>query len=522
MSVKPVFFPALGRYLLSSLAVVGLALPAGAQNGEKFQTTPWTDSLGYPVWQSAYRVNPVSYASLEQNKGTDLSARYAQEASDGLNTPFEDNSVEGFHLTAQGYGVEESKDVFSAAAAFSTGTRKDTRWSDVCDVEMLYPYLIGDAQGGDYRWETYHLSGGYARFIGRHTLGLRIAYTGEMAHRNRDPRPKNTVSDLSFNPGWSIRFASGHTLGAFVRYTHYKQHLSIKVEEDNRSYIFYRMRGMGLFDRMFTQGESSLARYYFSDAVSGGLQWEKSGKNAFELIARLNYRSVRTEESDNRIPFATHRTSARIDGAYRWAMGRDALIFTLHAEAGEQQGYERTYRRVTADSQTGVQVWDLQSETMRDKIRFTQASFRVDYHRAPQPRMGWRYALQVDYRTGEERFTYPQYHLRAGGIRPAADWGFLRRGRKGYELSGNLRLAYRLHMDCSIAAADPTDEPVVEGMLLPLYDYLKKDYASLEAETVYRIPVKGFTLCIEAAGGYAAARANSDRWTVSVGMSLRR
>lgn len=522
MSVKRSFSLSIGRYLLTALAGIGAATPACAQNREGWQEAPWTDTLGYPVWRTAYRVNPVSYASLQRPGQTVLSTRYAHWSSEGLNTPFEGTGGEHFRIAAQGYGVEEGKDVFSAAAAFSTGRRNETRWSDVCDVEMLYPYLLGDAQGGEYREETYHLSGGYARFVGRHILGLRVAYTGEMAHRNRDPRPKNTVSNLSFNPGWTLRFASGHSLGAFVRYTYYKQHVSLKVEEANRSYIFYRMRGMGLFDRMFTQGETSLARYYFSDAVSGGLQWEKSGKNAFEVIVLANYRSIRTEESDNRIPFITRRTSAALHGTYRHAAGRNAWILSLCAETGVQKGYERTYQRITTDSQSGVQIWSLQSETMRDKIRFTRASLRADYRQAPHERTGWRYGLQIDYCNGEERFTLPQYHLRTGGITPGADWGFLRRGHKGYELSGSLRLAYRMHTDCSIAAADPANEPLVEQMLQPLYDYLKKDYAALEAEAVYRIPVKGFNLCIEAAGGYAAARANCDRWTASIGLSLRR
>ena len=128
-----------------------------------------------------------------------VTARYGD--SDGLNSPFEGDGGDRFGIYAKGYGVQRGKSIYSGMAGFSTGTRRNTQWTDVSDVWMLYPYLVGDIKGGDYIDESYRLSGSYSLYLGHHIVGLKVRYTGEMAHRGSDPRPKNTVSELVLNPG---------------------------------------------------------------------------------------------------------------------------------------------------------------------------------------------------------------------------------------------------------------------------------------------------------------------------------
>lgn len=477
------------------------------------------DTLGSPVWRQGYRMNPTSYGSLDDPAQTEVAASFSYWDSDGLNSPFEGDGGNRFHIYARGYGVQKGKSIFSGEAAFTTGTRKNTRWTDVSDVWMLYPYIVGDVVGGDYVNETYRLSGSYSRYIGRHTAGLRVEYTGDMAHRSRDPRPKNTTSTLVLNPGWTFRLNETQRVGAFVEYTFYKQHVNISVKEPSRTYVFYLMRGMGLFDRMFSKGESSFARYYRSDGVLAGLQWEKSGQNAFDLTAAFRYRSIDTEESDNRIPYNTSRIGAELRGAYRRTMGLSALTATFTGEVWQQKGYESLYERVESDQQTGVQVWRFLNKTMRDKITGASGQLQGEYRQGLSERFCLWYGAQAGFSSWEEKFTQPQYHMKISDIRFGANFG-LRKVWKENSFSARLSAEHKANTDASLLAPAGDDEIVVQNMLIPLFDYLKKDYTHINLSADYTVPVKSFGLKIEAAGGYAFGKEGTKRWGASLGLSV--
>ena len=208
-AIRPIAF------LLGTLAAI-LSAPTGQAQTFPKAGEVLRDSLGARVWQIGYRMTPTGYATLERSRDTQLSMRYAYWDSEGLNAPFEGEGGERLRIEASGYGVQKDKSIYCAAASFSTGTLRRSTWNDVCDVWMLYPYTVADATGGDYLDEEYFLSGGYARYFGTHVLGLRVEYTGRVAFRGADPRPKNTVSDLSFNPGWSLRLGRGGIPWAFL------------------------------------------------------------------------------------------------------------------------------------------------------------------------------------------------------------------------------------------------------------------------------------------------------------------
>lgn len=478
------------------------------------------DSLNSAVWQRGYTVNPTSYHSLDIDRQTEVAASYRYSDSDGLNSPFEGDGGDRFGIYAKGYGVQRRKSIYSGMAGFSTGTHRNTRWTDVSDVWMLYPYLVGDIKGGDYIDESYRLSGSYSLYLGHHIVGLKVRYTGEMAHRGSDPRPKNTVSELVLNPGWTWRIDERNSVGAFLEYTYYKQHVSISVEETSYSYVFYLIRGVGLYDRMFSKGGTSFGRYYFSDGIAAGLQWEKSGKNAFEVIAKFRYRNIDTEESDNRIPYITSRIGAELHGGYRRTMGRSALTVTAEVEMWQQKGYERVYERVESDQQTGVQVWRLLSETMRDKITNAAGRFRAEYRQGVSDKLHLWYGLNAGYSSWEERFTSPQYHMAIDDIRFSADVGLRLEGVKKNAFTAHLSAGHKANADASLTAPSGESEIVAQNMLLPLYEYLKKDYTETGVSIGYEFPVKNLRMTALAQGGYAFAQGGDKRWVASLGLSV--
>jgi hypothetical protein len=73
--------------------------------------------------------------------------------------------------------------------------------------------LVGDSVGGNYKRETYFLSGGTSLKIENWELGIRANYKGSVSYRQVDPRPRNTVSVFSIHPGIIYRTETGIMVG---------------------------------------------------------------------------------------------------------------------------------------------------------------------------------------------------------------------------------------------------------------------------------------------------------------------
>lgn len=476
------------------------------------------DSLGTAAWQRGYAYNPTSFGALDVPSRTEIGAGFAFGSSGGLNSPFEGDSGEFFNIYATGYGVRRGKDIFSGTAAFSTGTKRNTAWTDVVDTEILYPYIVSDDTGGDYVSETYRLEGSYSLYAGRNIAGLRVSYKGELAHRGRDPRPKNTASTLTLNPGWTFAVNDMHSVGIFADYTYYKQHVGISVEEESRTYVFYIMRGMGLFDRKFSLGESSFSRYYRSNAFSAGVQWHKKGRHALDATASIGVREVKAEESDNRIAYATNRTMASLDAAYRLTMGRSRLTVRTYGHLQSQDGKERLYERITSDQQTGVQVWKFLSESVRHQTNCVTAGLDAEYAHGMGGGFYLRYGAAGGYYSFEEKFLQPAYGMDFSGITAGVRTGVIKSWGGGKRFSATMSAWHRDNTCASINAPDVADEPGVENMLLPLYEYSIKDFTGARAEAGAEFPVKNLMAGIKTSWDYSWNGAGDRRCEGRIGV----
>lgn len=67
------------------------------------------------------------------------------------------------------------------------------------------PTSWADSIGGDLSLQEYAFTGGYSGRAGKFTWGIEGSYRAALEYRNRDPRPKNIVSDLDFAGGGSVR-----------------------------------------------------------------------------------------------------------------------------------------------------------------------------------------------------------------------------------------------------------------------------------------------------------------------------
>ncbi|SHK72428.1 hypothetical protein SAMN05444371_3456 [Epilithonimonas mollis] len=135
-------------------------------------------------------------------------------------------------------------------ASYSNINRKSSRYNENLDLERITPYVTLDSIGGNIDLETYHFSGGYAKKLNRFSLGISGTYKAQMASRSRDPRMKNTTSDLLFSTGINYRFYRNFQIGIFGDFNKYTQNSLVAFVNEVSFPIVYQSIGFG-YDNYF-------------------------------------------------------------------------------------------------------------------------------------------------------------------------------------------------------------------------------------------------------------------------------
>lgn len=467
--------------------------------------------------ERSFEDNPTAYVMLADTAEAVLSVQYKTFESSEFHSIFEGVSGRTVAVEADGYRVVKRKNIFSGSAGYENGLNRDVKWTNVRDVELLYPYLVADSLGGNYRYETYRLSGSWSVNHKRSYFGLRIKYRGEVAYRTADPRPENTISDLNLNPGY-LYSGSRWTLGSFLDFNYYKQHVGISVEEPNRKDQFFILRGMGLYDHRFTTIESSFSRYYRAKEYQVGAHARYHKIIDFSTKGSYSYRHTEVEEADNRVPYNVGAHRIKWDATLQIPVRKSLLILTGRASVYWHTGSEQTYEQVVNDAQTGVMVW--RKLSVSDKQKQYSRMVCLDMLNQQQINSGFTlwYGLDAQWQDAAEQFLLPDYHqqvmnlsygVRAGG--QVKLWRHL--------LDVDLRGGYRRNINSSFDMGDR--QQVVTQMVIPEYEWQAKDFAFARLALAFHVstPKRTF-LTFFTDGVYAAPAGDAYRWQVNAGASF--
>jgi len=154
-------------------------------------------------------------------------------------------------------------------ASYRSGRRENVVWNENSDFEYLYPYVSGDSIGGFMEEEAYRFSGGYVYRFGKWTVGAELDYRAMVAYRDKDPRPRNVVSDLTASAAVSYLISEKYRLGISGKFHTYNQKSDIAFLADKGSTSVYQMLGMGLDYVRFAGSQTST--HYRGSGVGGSL-----------------------------------------------------------------------------------------------------------------------------------------------------------------------------------------------------------------------------------------------------------
>ena len=294
------------RYLFSCLL-----LCSGGAWAQKAQDTPQSSpsnlwwQLTSPQYQLSARTftdNPLLRWTLPHQSVTNISLNGVKMRQQEQSNYQQGDGYRNFSITADSHIILSPKSIVWGGASYINGKTSNVRFNDNADIDLIYPYVMADTKGGEMKSEHYLFNGGYLhRLKSNLLLTAELDYRALISYRDKDPRPKNSVSDLTFRLGVGHTFQSSYVMGVTINARKYKQFSSIKQLSSTKQTPIYHLAGLGQrmakFDGTFTDSNHEGHAYGMSIGIN---QMNNNG-----WIANLSYNSLRLKKimpSVNNLP----------------------------------------------------------------------------------------------------------------------------------------------------------------------------------------------------------------------------
>lgn len=193
---------------------------------------------------------------MERNPLLRWSATHANVTAVALNTAMRDqkerfNIQEGgkyrnFNIEAFSQIELNKQSLIWGEASYINSKTENITFNNNADIKLIYPYVMADSLGGKMASEQYAFCGGYIhQFNSKLTLATELNYRAIIAYRDRDPRPRNTVSDLTFKVGLGHTFNQNYLYSLALTARKYKQQSAISFMSDTQRTPIYHLSGLG-------------------------------------------------------------------------------------------------------------------------------------------------------------------------------------------------------------------------------------------------------------------------------------
>lgn len=245
-----------------------------------------------------YYYNPANMSDYSDFSISEFNVNYQ---SDKLKTYLRQmgSGDNGISVKTNSYKKLKSNNVVWGNARYSNITRKDLRYNENLDFERIAPYVTLDSVGGDINLENYHFAGGFAKKMKRLSFGLSGSYDAQMAYRSRDPRLRNTTSDLLLSAGINYKVYRNYQVGIFGEFNKYTQNSALSFVNAVSYPIVYQSIGFGYTNYYFNN--SFKTQFEEFGYKIGGQISSKNGRD-FYIIGTLsssnNVKSVYPQNSN--------------------------------------------------------------------------------------------------------------------------------------------------------------------------------------------------------------------------------
>lgn len=333
------------------------------------------------------------YSLSEFSAGYDASSQQAniQQLGNGINQ---------FLVKANSFYKIDTENSVWGNAYYKNGQRKNVRWNESSDYEVIYPYVTADSIGGDLSFEEYSFKGGYSKAFKKMTLGIVAEYRALLEYRDVDPRPKNTVSDLKLGLGLSRNIGNHYAIGSAINWRKYTQSNNLKFFSELGAPAVYHMTGLGVYNNLLTGNKMS--SFYDGKGYGANVQLFPKDQNGLAVSVGYNhfdYEKIMTE-------FQNLVASSILEKGYE---GEVSYLKKSNEKAwGAKIGFSYIDRAGTEnifDNQTSTAYLKI-SEDTKYTNQVTSVVFSGLYS-VPNPELSWSIAPSFNLKKTETKYIDP-------------------------------------------------------------------------------------------------------------------
>ena len=351
------------------------------------------------------------------------------------------------------------------SASYTAGIQKDVKWNSTSDYALLQPYVLADTLGGDTHRERYAFAGGYATRLDKWMLGAEMQFRAEQEYRDRDPRMRGIVTDLTLRLG-AGRQMGRYTVGAAFEGNVYRQTNSVTFYSEEGVIPEYQMTGLGTEYSRFSGDKRSL--YYDGGGVAlllNAAPTDSRGLYADLTLGRYQYHRKLAEY--NSMPLTDlYREQAALTIGWR------TPVIAVFASANYTKRTGDEWIGGTSDARYFPTIGRL---TMY-KHQLINASLGALYCRNNLSLM-----LRSGYKSSNEKYVYPERKMDYSQIYGQLKAQYFHHASDRLMLSYSADALYQANLTHSIYMPFANMTSSFVQMINHTYDYAKANYTNINA-----------------------------------------
>lgn len=233
--------------------------------------------------------NPAFMQGFREFQTSDIELSYKKDKKDNylIQKP---SSEKELKLNFKSYYPINPSTTVWGNAYYSNLSKQNITWNENADYAIIYPYFTANSIGGNIKKEKYAFLGGYAKKIKRITVGILIDYKASLGSRNKDPRTKNTTSNLKLKSGMVINSIYGFHTGVQLNFYKYTQSNNIKFFGELGNPPIYHLNGLGYFNPIFKGDKTN--SFYDGLGYGAKLQFVKANTKDYIFTVGFNQVSI--------------------------------------------------------------------------------------------------------------------------------------------------------------------------------------------------------------------------------------
>lgn len=231
-----------------------------------------------------YYSSPSLKSHERRNSFSQIDASYFDSDQD-LFISQEGSGRQGFRVDARSYLKNSQASTLWGNAFYVNEKIKSVSYNESSDYDLIYPYVMADTIGGDLSSETYFFSGGLSKQLGSFEYGLEASFRGTQAYRDRDPRPKNIISDINASLSIATNAWRNYRTSADLNLRKYDQENTLDFVSELGAPLIFHDAGLGVYNNILA-GSRNLA-YYRGYTFGGQLNLIPINRNGF--VAQIGY-----------------------------------------------------------------------------------------------------------------------------------------------------------------------------------------------------------------------------------------